>query len=81
MQDSANSAMLHPYARKVREQREPQIPVWLSLVKSVNNARAKLQGDDLELFERLISNQKTDGEVEELIQRWRDGRLRNFGRY
>ena len=36
-------------------------------MKAVNNARDELQGDDLELFERLIAKRNTPVEVDELI--------------
>jgi hypothetical protein len=47
-------------------------------VKAVNNARDELQGDDLELFERLIAKRKTPAEADELIQKWGDGELGIF---
>ncbi len=62
----------------LREQREGRIPIWLKFGEAVNNARSKLHGDDLELFEHLISTSRTPIEVEELIKRWRDGKLESF---
>jgi hypothetical protein len=62
----------------LRKQRNERIPAWLKLAEAVNNARSTLHGDDLELFERLISTSRPSDEVEDLIQRWRDGRLDNF---
>jgi hypothetical protein len=62
----------------LRKQREDRIPAWVKLAEAVNNARNTLQGNDLELFERLVSTSRPSHEVEELIQRWRDGRLDNF---
>ena len=70
-----------PEARpSLSEQRRKQIPVWLSLVESINDARRKLQGDDLELFERLISIPRTPEQVDELIERWRGGELSSFSK-
>ena len=62
----------------LQKQRNEQIPAWLKLAEAVNNARSTLDGDDLELFERLVSTSRPLHEVEELIQRWRDGKLDNF---
>ena len=62
----------------LQKQRNERIPAWLKLAEAVNNARSTLNGDDLELFERLVSTSRPLHEVEELIQKWRDGRLDNF---
>ena len=62
----------------LRKQREDRIPAWVKLAEAVNNARSTLHGDDLELFERLVGTSRPLHEVEELIQKWRDGRLDNF---
>ncbi|PMD20390.1 hypothetical protein NA56DRAFT_723032 [Hyaloscypha hepaticicola] len=62
----------------LQKQRTKRIPAWLKLAEAVNNARSTLDGDDLELFERLVSTSRPVHEVEELIQKWRDGRLDNF---
>ncbi len=62
----------------LQKQRNERIPAWLKLAEAVNNARSTLNGDDLELFERLVSTSRPLHEVEELILKWRDGRLDNF---
>jgi hypothetical protein len=62
----------------LREQREEGIPIWLKLAEAVSKARSKLHGDDLELFERLVSTSRTPAEAQELIQKWREGELGTF---
>jgi hypothetical protein len=64
----------------LREQREKGIPIWLNLAEAVSKARIKLHGDDLELFERLVSTSRTPTEAEDLIQKWREGELGTFGK-
>jgi hypothetical protein len=59
---------------------DEQIPIWLSLVKALNDARDQLHGDDLELFERLISRRRKPAEVQDLIFKWRNGELGTFSR-
>jgi hypothetical protein len=53
-----------------------QIPVWMSLAQAMNNARSKLKGEDLELFERLIVRPRsTVNSPIETINEWTDGDL------
>jgi len=58
------------------EQRDRQIPNWIKLAQAVNDARSQLQGEDLELFERLIARPRSAVESFEMIRSWRDGELK-----
>lgn len=64
----------------VKEKREEEVQIWLSLANAINKARSVLRGDDRELFEQLITVPATSTEAEKLIQRWKDGKLATFGR-
>jgi hypothetical protein len=64
------------FPSNISKQRERQIPTWMKPAQAINDARSQLQGDDLELFERLIARPQSVVESSDMIQSWRDGELK-----
>ena len=57
-----------------------QVTTWLKLSSNINAARRQLQGDNLELFERLLAKHTSPEEVVESILKWTEGKLGTFER-